>query len=53
MMSIRPDTSRSVGIQLMTQLAPQVYRGVRFIRTHLPPLQPRRFPWLQAIEGVS
>jgi hypothetical protein len=39
-----------VGIQYVTQLAPVVYIGVRFMRTYLPPPQLRRFPWLQAIE---
>jgi hypothetical protein len=42
-----------VGIQFVTQVAPRVYIGVRFIRTYLPPPQLRRFPWLQAIAGVS
>jgi Transposase DDE domain len=39
-----------VGIQCVTQIAPLVYIGVCFIRTHLPPPQLRKFPWLQAIE---
>jgi Transposase DDE domain len=39
-----------VGIQFVTQIALLVYIGVRFIRTHLPPPQLRRFPWLQVIE---
>jgi hypothetical protein len=42
-----------IGIQFVTQLAPLIYIGIRFIRTHLPPPQLRRFPWLQALEGVS
>jgi hypothetical protein len=42
-----------VGMLFVTQLAFLIDRGVRFIRTHLPPPQLRRFPWLQALAGVS
>jgi hypothetical protein len=42
-----------VGIQCVTQMAPVVSIGVRFIRTSLSPPQLRRFPWLQAVVGVS
>jgi Transposase DDE domain len=41
-----------VGIQYVAKLTLLVYIGVRFIRAHLPPPRLRRFPWLQAIEGV-
>jgi hypothetical protein len=42
-----------VGIQFVAQLALLVYIGVRFIRTHLPSPQFRRFSWLQALAGVT
>jgi hypothetical protein len=42
-----------VGIPCVPQLAPLISLGIRFIRAYLPPLQLRRFPWLQALEGVS
>ena len=41
-----------VGMQYVAKLAGLVSIGVRFIRAHLPPPRLRRFPWLQAIEGV-
>jgi hypothetical protein len=42
-----------VGIQLVTQLAPLIDMGIRFVRAYLPPPPLRRSPWLQALEGVS
>ena len=42
-----------VGMPLVTQLASRIDIGVRFLRTHLPPPQLRRFPWLQALAGAS
>jgi hypothetical protein len=41
-----------VGIRSIAKLALLVYIGARFIRPPLPPPQLRRFPWLQAIEGL-
>jgi hypothetical protein len=42
-----------VGIQFVATLALRVYMGVRFLRTHMPPPQFRRFHWLQARQGIS